>query len=48
MTADHSTLLDCLADWGRTVNKFHRLPADRQAAFLLRQAIPASAIFLRM
>ena len=40
MTADRSTLLDCLADWGRTVDKFHRLPADRQAAFLLRQGYP--------
>lgn len=40
MTVDRTTLLDCLADWGRTVDKFHRLPTDRQAAFLLRQGYP--------
>ena len=34
---DRASLLDSLADWGHYVDDFHRLSANHQASFLLRQ-----------
>jgi hypothetical protein len=34
---DRTSLLDCLATWGHYMDDFHRLSANRQASFLLRQ-----------